>query len=83
MKRFTGIIFPRIEAEVVDYAELQAVWGCGYQTAYRILHGKYPANHVRKEKLAEYLGIPVAELWVKAEPSKPIDDINPGEILED
>ena len=83
MKRCNGIVFPRIAEEVVDYAELEAVWGVGYPTAYRILHGKCPANHVRKEKLANYLGIPVAELWVKAEPSKPIDDINPGEILED
>lgn len=83
MKRVKGLIFPRIAEEIVDYDELASVWGCSNQTAYRIMHGICPANHIRKEKLANYLGIPVAELWVKAEPTKSIDEINPSEILED
>lgn len=65
MQSRKGIIYPRIAEEVVDYAELQSVWGCSYQTAYRIIHGFCPPNHRRKEKLSEYLGIPSNELWEK------------------
>ena len=92
MKRCKGIIFPRIAEEVVNYEELASVWGCSYQTAYRILHGICPANHIRKEKLANYLGIPVKELWVKADAASEDkvvetadtaeDQIPVGEILE-
>lgn len=67
MQNRKGIIYPRIVEEVVDYAELQEVWHCSYLTAYRIMHGQILPNHKRKDQLAEYLGIPTAELWVKSE----------------
>lgn len=65
MQNRKGIIYPRIAEEIVDYAELQEVLGISYLSAYRIMHGHAYPNHKRKEKLSEYLGIPVNELWVK------------------
>lgn len=65
MIRNKGIIFPRIVEEVVDYPELQKVWNCSYITAHRILKGITAPNHIRKKALADYLGIPVDELWVR------------------
>ena len=67
MQKRKGIVYPRIEEEIINYAELQEVWDCGYLKAYRILHGLTAPNHKIKEQLSEYLGIPVAELWVKAD----------------
>lgn len=93
MQKRKGIIYPRIEEEIINYAELQEVWDCGYLKAYRILHGQTAPNHKLKAKLSEYLGIPVAELWVKADVASeekvvetadtPEDQISVGEILED
>ncbi|WP_294242244.1 hypothetical protein [Pseudobutyrivibrio sp.] len=65
MQKCKGVIYPRILEEVVNYAELQQVWDCSYVTAYRILHGLGATNHIRKKQLADYLGVPVDELWVK------------------
>lgn len=70
MQKSKCIIYPRIVEEVVDYAELQSVWNCGYLTCYRILSGQSAPNHIRKKALSDYLGIPVDELWVKAEPDE-------------
>lgn len=92
MQKRKGIIYPRIEEEIINYAELQEVWDCGYLKAYRILHGQTAPNHKLKAKLSEYLGIPVAELWVKADAASEDkvveaadtseDQIPVGEILE-
>ena len=65
MQKSKAIIYPRIIEEVVDYAELQRVWKCGYLTCYRILSGQAAPNHIRKKALADYLGVPVNELWVR------------------
>lgn len=67
MQKRKGVIYPRILEEVVDYKELQTVWHCSYQKAYHILHGHHIPNHKQKEQLAEYLGIPAEELWVKSD----------------
>lgn len=67
MQRRKGLVFPRIVEEVVDIAELEKVWNCGYLTVNRIMHGRKPPNHQQKEQLSEYLGIPVEELWVKVD----------------
>lgn len=68
MQRRKGLIYPRIVEEIVDPAELQKVWNCGYLTVNRIMYGRKKPNHVQKEQLSEYLGIPVAELWVRVDP---------------
>lgn len=68
MHRRKGIVYPRIVEEVVNVAELQRVWNCGYMTTNRIMHGFKAPNHRQKEQLSEYLGIPVAELWVRVDP---------------
>lgn len=68
MQRRRGLIYPRIVEEIVDPAELQKVWNCGYLTVNRIMYGRKAPNHKQKEQLSEYLGIPVAELWVRVNP---------------
>lgn len=65
MQKRSGVVYPRIAEEVVDYLELQDVWNCSYYTAYRVMHGHELPNHIRKKQLSDYLGIPVEELWVK------------------
>lgn len=67
MQRRKGLVYPRIVEEVVNPAELQKVWNCGYLTVNRIMHGRKAPNHQQKEQLAEYLGISVEELWVKVD----------------
>lgn len=68
MQKRRGFIYPRIAEEVVDYQELQDLWGCSYLTAYRILYGHAHPNHKRKKALSDYLGIPIDVLWAKVEP---------------
>lgn len=92
MQNRKGIVYPRIAEEVVDYDELLEVWQCSYITAYRILYGQSYPNHKRKKALSDYLGIPVEELWVKADAASEDkvvetantseDQIPVGEILE-
>lgn len=64
MQRRKGLIYPRIVEEIVDPAELQQVWNCGYLTVNRIMYGRKAPNHQQKKQLSEYLGIPVDELWI-------------------
>lgn len=73
MQRRKGLIYPRIVDEIVDTAELQQVWNCGYLTVNRIMHGRKAPNHKQKEQLSEYLGIPVEELWVRIDADKGAD----------
>lgn len=68
MQRRKGLIYPRIVEEVVNIDELRKVWDCGYMTVNRIMHGHKAPNHQQKEQLSEYLGIPIDELFVKADP---------------
>ena len=67
MQHRKGYIYPRIRDEVVDTAELCKVWNCGYMTVNRIMYGRKLPNHIQKEQLSEYLGIPINELWVTAD----------------
>ena len=84
MQKRKGIVYPRIEEEIINYAELQEVWDCGYLKAYRILHGLTAPNHKIKEQLSEYLGIPIAELWVKADAASVSEDpVTPETILSE
>lgn len=77
MQNRKGYVYPRIKEEVVDTAELCKVWQCGYGVVNRIVYGRQLPNHRQKEQLSEYLGIPVAELFVR------IDDIStPNENSE-
>lgn len=70
MQNRRGYVYPRIKEEVVDTAELRKVWQCGYGVVNRIVYGRQLPNHRQKEQLSEYLGIPVAELFVR------VDDIS-------
>lgn len=92
MVRSKGIVYPRIVEEVVDYHELMKVWNCSYITAHRVLHGIAAPNHIRKQQLSDYLGIPVDELWVRVDSAPhfkgvaqfdtPETTTSVGEILE-
>ena len=68
MQRRKGLIYPIIVDEITDYPELQEIWGCGYMTAYRIMYGHRRPTHRQKQKLADYLGIPIDELWARVDP---------------
>lgn len=84
MQKRKGFIYPRIAEEVVDYQELQDLWGCSYLTAYRIMYGHAHPNHKRKKALSDYLGIPIDELWVKnpnVDPQKPTPPTDNSEIV--
>ena len=67
MQRRKGYVYPRITEEVVDTAELCKVWNCGYGVVNRIVYGRQLPNHRQKEQLSEYLGIPINELFVRAD----------------
>lgn len=84
MQKRSGIVYPRIAEEIVDYAELQEVWLCSYHTAYHIMHGHENPNHKRKKALSDYLGIPVDELWAKnpnVDPQKSTPSADNSEII--
>jgi len=77
MQQRKGIIYPRIVEEVVDYQELIDLWGCSYNTCFRVLRGLSAPNHKRKKALSEYLGIPMDELWLR------VDQKPTGKLSED
>lgn len=66
MERRKGLVYPVIVDEITNYAELQEVLGCGYQPAYRIMHGIQPPTHKQKLRMSEYLGMPVEVIFAKA-----------------
>ena len=76
MQKRKGYVYPRIAEEVVDTAELCKVWNCGYMTVNRIMYGRKLPNHIHKEQLSEYLGIPMNELFARA-------DTNNSEIISE
>ena len=76
MQNRKGYVYPRIKEEVVDTAELCKVWQCGYGVVNRIVYGRQLPNHRQKEKLSEYLGIPIEELFVRS-------DTNNSEIISE
>lgn len=66
MQNRKGYIYPVIVDEITNFSELQEIWNCSYQTAYRVMYGHRPPTHRQKHQLSEYLGMPIEVIFAKA-----------------
>lgn len=66
MQNRKGYIYPVVVEEITNFAELQEIWNCSYQTAYRVMYGIRLPTHRQKQQLSEYLGMPIEVIFAKA-----------------